>query len=276
MNKLPAFLADRIERHLEPGVAFSINPADPLWWVRVHFTSGLRPTVETIRAGGEEQARDFVLARYSFADPKRVEVLGVVGKVDAPVPLERRPPQPPATPPARAASPAPALRQQHTPKPASMPHTADPVPKPASEPAEAVAPEPPPAQAPAPEPASPAPRVVQVALERLPRDPRGRAVFQSDTDERILQARQAGWTWLRICTALDCSHAQAERRLRAYLAGGGRTTAQPPVAAVHAPQQPAAMQVPTGAPGIQALMADGYGGFRPVTVTLVVQSPDAA
>lgn len=274
MDKLPAFLADRIERHLEPGVAFSINPADPLWWVRVHFTSGLRPTVETIRAGGEDQARAFVLARYPFADPERVEVLGVVGRVDAPVPLERRPPRPPAPPPARAASPAPARRQKPTPKPAPMPHAADPVPEPAPEPAETVAPEPPPAQTPAPGPAPPAPQVV---LERLPRDARGRAVFQADTNERILQARQAGWTWLQICAALGCSHAHAERRLRAYLAGGGRTTAQPPAAAAaQAPQQPAAMQVPTGAPGIQALMADGDGGFRTVTVTLVVQSPGAA
>lgn len=103
-------------------------------------------------------------------------------------------------------------------------------------------------------------------LEPLPRDAFGRSVFQPDTGRRIHEAKTAGWTWAQICNALGCSHAQAERHLKAYRIASGLLGAAP---------QRAALQIPPDAPTVQALMADGRGGFRTVTVTLVVQSPDA-
>lgn len=257
MKKAPNYFLNQQERILEPGVAISDNPHDPLWWVRVGFTTGLKPSTETIRASSEAQAREFVLARYPFADPAKLEVLGRVGKVEPPVPEIRH------TSAARAAA-APAPAASTT--PASAPPVvvaARPSPRPVKA---APAPAPSRPKAKAPGPAQPAAAAESLVLEPLPRDAHDRAVFQPDTDAKILAAKRAGWTWDRICASLDCSSRQAERRFKAYMLATGQSLTPPP--ALHA-------ELPTGAPVIQALMADG-DGYRTVPVTLLVHSPDVA
>lgn len=310
MKPVPNYLIEHRERHLEPGVAFSDNPHDPLWWVRVHFVSGLKPSTETIRASNPEQARGFVLARYPFADPQRVEVLGRLGRIDPPVPEQRQPTlapvmvrarpavtrrsaaiepkprwvAPPGSRPPAAVAPPVAVAPKPEPQPqleqapvAEIPVTLpEPQPEPDPEPVAAAAA--PVATAPAPVAPSPSAEPSAVSepsapmqplqLERLPRDERGRAMFQPDTAARIQAAKAAGWTWDRICAALGCSHAQAERKLRALRGGSPtpRATSQPAV--IPAP-------LPSDAPIVQALMRVG-DGYRMVPVTLVVHSPDVA
>jgi hypothetical protein len=283
MKPVPNYLIEHRERHLEPGVAFSDNPHDPLWWVRVHFVSGLKPSTETIRASNPEQARGFVLARYPFADPQRVEVLGRLGRIDPPVPEQRQPTLAPVMVRARPAVTRRSAAIEPKPRWVEPPGSRPPA---AVAPPVAVAPEPEPvaaAAAPAasaPAPVAPSPSAEPSAvsepsapmqllqLERLPRDERGRAVFQPDTAARIQAAKAAGWTWDRICAALGCSHAQAERKLRALRGGSPTPRATSRPAAIPAP-------LPSDAPIVQALMRDG-DGYRMVPVTLVVHSPDVA
>lgn len=248
MKKAPSYILNQQERILEPGVAISDNPHDPLWWVKVGFTTGLKPSTETIRASSEAQAREFVLARYPFADPAKLKVLGRVGKVEPPVPEIRH-----RAAPAASTTPASAPPAVVAARPSPRPVKAAPAPAPSRP------------KAKAPGPAQPA-SAESLVLEPLPRDAHDRAVFQPDTDAKILAAKRAGWTWDRICASLDCSSRQAERRLKAHLLATGQVLTPPP--ALHA-------ELPTGAPVIQALMADG-DGYRTVPVTLLVHSPDVA
>ena len=297
MKRAPNYMLVHHERHLEAGVAFSDNPHDPLWWVRVRFVSGLKPSTETIRANSPQQAREFVLARYPFADPQRTEVLGRLGRIDPPVPEQRQPTlapvmvrsrpgvaglqaaKPAARPPAPA-EPPPAVALAPEPEPEQTPVAEIPVTLPEIQPepepvAAAIAPAAPPPAPVAPSPpaepsavSEPSAPMQLLQLERLPRDERGRAMFQPDTAARIQAAKVAGWTWDRICAALGCSHAQAERKLRALRGGSpmARATSQP--AAIPA-------LLPSDAPIVQALMRDG-DGYRMVPVTLVVHPPDVA
>jgi hypothetical protein len=63
------------ERVPEEGVTHTSDPGARLWPVEVHFSTGLRPSRETVRAVSAEQALEFVAARYRFADMARTRVL---------------------------------------------------------------------------------------------------------------------------------------------------------------------------------------------------------
>jgi hypothetical protein len=75
MSKLPPILQDTRREPVE-GETFSSNPAHPFWRVRVRFTTGIKPSLERIRAATAAQALDFVCARYPFASRSGSEVLG--------------------------------------------------------------------------------------------------------------------------------------------------------------------------------------------------------
>ena len=108
------------ERVPEEGITHTTDPAARLWPVEVHFSTGLRPSRETIRAVSERQALEFVSNRYRFADMAKTRVIDERRVVDprnpwgeppaaakqaAPEPLDPPAPPPEPTPPAVAVTP---------------------------------------------------------------------------------------------------------------------------------------------------------------------------
>ena len=84
-RSIPAILREDNRREPVEGETFSSNPAHPYWRVRVRFTTGLKPSMERIRAATASQALEFVLARYPFACRSGSEVLGRWDAASAPI-----------------------------------------------------------------------------------------------------------------------------------------------------------------------------------------------
>lgn len=170
------------ERVREEGVTHTSDPAARLWPVEVHFSTGLRPSRETIRAVSERQALEFVAARYRFADMEKTRVLEVEAK--------------------RITTKAVAAANE------SIDRVLAAKPAPVAPPA----PAPPPVEPPAPAP-EPAPPATTVHVTPGEKDPLGRTLI-SDENARaaaILHAtRQANWDELAI--AIGCNRDALRRK----------------------------------------------------------------
>jgi hypothetical protein len=110
-RSIPAILREDSRRESVEGETFSSNPAHPYWRVRVRFTTGLKPSMERIRAATASQALEFVLARYPFACRSGSKALGRWDAASAPIDHKA-----PVAKPAVSAKPLPA--PQSTPAPA--------------------------------------------------------------------------------------------------------------------------------------------------------------
>lgn len=97
------------ERVPEEGITHTTDPAARLWPVEVHFSTGLRPSRETVRATSAAQALEFIAARYRFADMDRTRVLedapAQVVRIRAEVPAAPIAPTPPPPAPEAASPP---------------------------------------------------------------------------------------------------------------------------------------------------------------------------
>jgi hypothetical protein len=192
-SKLPAILRDTTRREPVEGETFSSNPAHPYWRVRVRFTTGLKPSMERIRAATAEQALSFVCARYPFASPTGSEVLGRWDS--ATTPLDRNEV---ADGPVRAAvTSCPAPGGQQAPPPMPPQHRAPTPPLPMTKPTTPV---------------------LGADLKRLPRDPQGRAMIHPCIFPAVVAANQGGMSWPVIAEALDCAEGNLRRRVAAWKA----------------------------------------------------------
>lgn len=174
-------LREAIRPESVEGETFSSNPLHPYWRVRVRFTTGLKPSMERIRAATAAQALEFVLARYPFASRSGSEVLGRWDAESAPI--DRKAP---------VAESVPATAPAASTKPLSRPQSP---------------------------PASPTPTlmtkpVLGAGLKRLPRDRQGRAVLSEDVFPAIVAANDGGMSWPVIADTLGC----AERNMRERVA----------------------------------------------------------
>ena len=111
-RSIPAILREDNRREPVEGETFSSNPAHPYWRVRVRFTTGLKPSMERIRAATASQALEFVLARYPFACRSGSEVLGRWDAASAPIDHKA-----PVAKPAASAKPAPPPQSTPAPPP---------------------------------------------------------------------------------------------------------------------------------------------------------------
>jgi hypothetical protein len=171
------------------GETFSSNPAHPYWRVRVRFTTGLKPSMERIRAATAAQALEFVLARYPFASRSGSEVLGRWDAASAPIDHKAPVAEPVLTAPRREPMPTTGLRGPMPPlRPIPTFHCAS------------------------------KPTMVKPALgadlKRLPRDRQGRAVLSEEVFPAIVAANDGGMSWPVIADTLGC----AERNLRERVA----------------------------------------------------------
>lgn len=178
---LPQLLREDLNREPVEGETFSSNPLHPYWRVRVRFTTGLKPSMERIRAATAAQALEFVLARYPFASRSGSEVLGRWDAESAPI--DRKAPAAELVP-----TTAPAAIIKPVPRPKSPP--ASPTPTPMTKPA------------------------LGAGLKRLPRDKQGRAVLSEDVFPAIVAANDGGMSWPVIADTLGC----AERNMRERIA----------------------------------------------------------
>jgi hypothetical protein len=192
-SKLPAILRDATPREPVEGETFSSNPAHPYWRVRVRFTTGLKPSMERIRAATAAQALDFVCARYPFASRAGSEVLG---RWDAATtPLDRNEVADGPVSAAVAPCPAPAAHQAPPPTPPQYRAPTPPLPM-----------------------TKPAAPVLGADLKRLPRDNQGRAMIDPSIFPAVLAANQGGMSWPVIAEALDCAEGNLRRRVAAWKA----------------------------------------------------------
>ena len=171
------------------GETFSSNPAHPYWRVRVRFTTGLKPSMERIRAATAAQALEFVLARYPFASRSGSEVLGRWDAASAPIDHKAPVAEPVLTAPKREPMPTTGLRGPTPPlQPIPTFHCAS------------------------------KPTMVKPALgadlKRLPRDRQGRAVLSEEVFPAIVAANDGGMSWPVIADTLGC----AERNMRERVA----------------------------------------------------------
>lgn len=171
------------------GETFSSNPAHPYWRVRVRFTTGLKPSMERIRAATAAQALEFVLARYPFASRSGSEVLGRWDAASAPIDHKAPVAEPVLTAPRREPMPTTGLRGPMPPlQPIPTFHCAS------------------------------KPTMVKPALgadlKRLPRDRQGRAVLSEEVFPAIVAANDGGMSWPVIADTLGC----AERNMRERVA----------------------------------------------------------
>jgi hypothetical protein len=192
-SKLPAILRDTTRREPVEGETFSSNPAHPYWRVRVRFTTGLKPSMERIRAATAKQALDFVCARYPFASRAGSEVLG---RWDAATtPLDRN--EVADGPVTAAVAPCQAPAAHQAPPPTPPQHRAPTPPLPMTKPTTPV---------------------LGADLKRLPRDSQGRAMIDPSIFPAVLAANQGGMSWPVIAEALDCAEGNLRRRVAAWKA----------------------------------------------------------
>lgn len=175
-RSIPAILREDNRREPVEGETFSSNPAHPYWRVRVRFTTGLKPSMERIRAATASQALEFVLARYPFACRSGSEVLGRWNAASAPID-----------------------------------HKA-PVAKPVAKPAASAKSVPPPQSTPAPPPPMTKP-ILGITLKRLPRDPQGRALIDPASLPEVAQAHENGLSWPTIAFQLGCDERNLRERV---------------------------------------------------------------
>jgi hypothetical protein len=232
------------------GETFSSNPAHPYWRVRVRFTTGLKPSMERIRAATAAQALEFVLARYPFACRSGSEVLGRWDAASAPI--DRMDALAAKDWNVRVVTPtAPAASVKPLPPPQSAPTfhcTSKPMTKPA----------------------------LGADLKRLPRDRQGRAVLSEEVFPAIVAANDGGMSWPVIADTLGC----AERNMRERVAKWKRHqvalgNAKEALRASVAEKRQQGGPVPDGAP---VGGADGREQFLPfrlctVSTTAAQQQP---
>ena len=240
---LPKLLREDNKRAQVEGETFSSNPAHPFWRVKVRFTTGLKPSMERIRAASGDQALDFVCARYPFADRRRCELLGRWDAESAPIdhkaPVERSAPVAP-------------MRQAPT-------HTSKPPPPLSPTPASQLA--------------MMTKPVLGADLKRLPRDSQGRAVLNESVLPRAIAAHEGGLSWPTIAGKLGC----AERNLRER-AAKWRKRQQPRQDAAQALQASVASKRQEGGPVPEGVLMGGVDPGREVLVSTkapVVTAPVA-
>jgi hypothetical protein len=219
MTRLPPILQDNRREPVE-GETFSSNPTHPFWRVRVRFTTGIKPSLERIRAATAAQALDFVCARYPFASRSGSEVLG------------RWDPDP--TPVDHSHASRSEAEDQSAPAPAPAPTPAPPVAKPPQ----------------------PAPRTkVTPSLpkfKKLPRDCRGRAIMNPGIIPDVAAAHDGGMSWPAIAKELGCGESTLRHLVldwRRAQAGAEAPGGEAPATAAPAPEPPApAVEAPAPAP----------------------------
>lgn len=237
------------------GETFSSNPAHPYWRVRVRFTTGLKPSMERIRAATAAQALEFVLARYPFASRSGSEVLGRWDAASAPIDHRAPVAEPVLTAPKREPMPTTGLRGPMPPlQPIPTFHCAS------------------------------KPTMVKPALgadlKRLPRDRQGRAVLSEEVFPAIAAANDGGMSWPVIADTLGC----AERNMRERVAKwkrqqAARGDAKEALRASVAERSQAGGPVPDGAPvggtedREQSLLDRGPMEGRNVTTAAAQQQP---
>jgi hypothetical protein len=215
MSKLPVILQDNRREPVE-GETFSSNPAHPFWRVRVRFTTGIKPSLERIRAATAAQALDFVCARYPFASRSGSEVLG------------RWDPDP--TPVDHSHASRSAAEDQPEAAPAPAPTPAPPVVKPTP----------------------PAPRAkVTPSLpkfKKLPRDCRGRAIMNPRIIPDVAAAHDGGMSWPAIAKDLGCGESTLRHKVLDWRRAQDPAPAAAPEAEAPAPPVEPPATAPAAAP----------------------------